>query len=489
MPKYQYANITVITILLISIITSRLKVKYPKFFATPRKKYNLLRAILISWGLIVIGAAFLRYGIHVPLTTYLKGGDFASYYAGALSIRAGNNLYRDLASYNIDIGNVREHERYFTPDEYSKDASERLKKILEDNKIEAIGPFTYPPFNYIFFIPWTFLNWHLAFRLWVFINLFLIIASIFLFSRSTPSSFRFYDFFIVGISAAMFHPLTFAQWENQINIFILFLLVVGFYSFKKDKPLLVGLSLALAIHIKVFPVIMTAYFLWKREWKVLMWAVIFLVIIAIFIGVVSDISLLVDYITIVFPKWMGYPRPFDMNQSFNGFFSRIFYSGEGFTALYNNERLAKSLTMLSSTLVILITIAFCNNNIRENKRLFDLEYGLVIVASQLCSSWVLIHHLTWYILPLLILYEYYRNNHTSSCLLPLLIASSWMMLGLRYEYGIPEYKVGFWIFMISIKFYGMILLWIAYLATIIKERKKPSGSNIRKEQLQAQEAN
>ncbi|MBU1628377.1 DUF2029 domain-containing protein [bacterium] len=458
MPKYQYANITTALILLLSVFTSRLKSRYPLFFKNNIKLYMGIRILGIILGLVVIGGAFLLYGIHVPLTTYLKGGDFASYYAGAMSIKLGNNLYRDLASFNVDIDGLRESEKYFTPETYDKKGSERLRKILEDNKIEAIGPFTYPPLNYIFFIPWTWMNWHLAFRIWVFINLTLIILSILLFTKSHDFGFKFYDFFLIGISAAMFHPLTFAQWENQINILVLFLLVSSFYGFKKKLYPLVGISLALAIHIKVFPIIMTAYFLWKREWKAFFWTLAFILMIAISICTIFDFSLLTDYITIVFPKWMGYLRPFDMNQSFNGFFSRILYSGEGFQALYKNEQLAKVLTIIFSGLVIIMTIAFCKNNMRDNKNFFDLEYGLVIVASQLCSSWVLIHHLTWYILPLMILYRYYRNNYKDNFLLPLLISLSWMLIGFRYEYGIPEYKTWFWIFMISVKFYGMILL-------------------------------
>jgi len=471
MPKYQIANITAALILILSVVISRLKLKYPNFYENREKVYKSIRLGVIFLGFLIVGIAFIRYNVHVPLTTYLRGGDFASYYAGALSIREGHNLYRDLASYNMDVLEDRDAEKYFIPDDYDQGGSERLREILESNKIEAIGPFTYPPLNYILFIPWTLFNWHLSFRIWVFINLILIIISILLILKSYKIEIAMYDYFLIGILTAMFHPLTFAQWENQINILVLFLVVLSFYSFKNKNYYLVGFSLALAIHIKVFPVIMTAYFIWKREWKSVIWTLIFILLLSLVIIAAGDFTLISDYISTVFPKWMGYLRPFDMNQSFNGFFSRIFYSGEGFTALYANEFLASTLVKIFSGIIILTTILFCNNNIKANARFFDLEYGLVIVASQLCSSWVLIHHLTWYILPFLILYIHYRFIQNQTLFFPLLISISWILVGFRYEYGIPKYKSGLWIFMISLKFYGMIILWLAYLLALRKENR------------------
>jgi hypothetical protein len=477
MPKYQYANITAAIILFLSISLKKIEYIFPSYYEKNKKKIELIKKFIIAIGILIIGCAFLKYGIHVPLTTYHRGGDFASYYAGATEIKNGNNLYRDLAFFNVEVEKTRALENYFTPSTFDSAASKRLKEVLDSNGIEAIGPFTYPPFNYIFFIPWTLIEWRLAFKVWVFINLLLIILSIYFYAKTKGVNFGFNDYFLVGILAAMFHPLTFSQWENQINILVLFLLVLSYYFFKKDKPAFVALSLAFAIHIKVFPVIMVGYFLWKRKWNVVGWTIVFFIGIIVFIGIISEFSLFFDYVSIVFPKWMGYLRPFDMNQSFNGFFSRIFFTGEGFKAIYENAALAKLLIYICSITVIVITILFCRNKIEDNEKLFDLEYGLVIVGSQLCSSWVLLHHLTWYLLPLMIIYRYYKDNLKSSTALPVLVAISSMLIGFRYEYGIPEYKIGMSIFMISIKFYGMILLWMSFLITIIIERKHSNKSS------------
>jgi hypothetical protein len=57
--------------------------------------------------------------------------------------------------------------------------------------------------------------------------------------------------------------------HNNVNLFILFLVVGCLEAFRRRYDSLAGLTLALAVACKVTPVLFVAYFAWKRCWRVL----------------------------------------------------------------------------------------------------------------------------------------------------------------------------------------------------------------------------
>jgi hypothetical protein len=57
--------------------------------------------------------------------------------------------------------------------------------------------------------------------------------------------------------------------HNNVNIFILFLVAACLEAFRRGWDLAAGLVLALAVACKVTPLLLVAYFAWKRSWRVL----------------------------------------------------------------------------------------------------------------------------------------------------------------------------------------------------------------------------
>jgi hypothetical protein len=66
--------------------------------------------------------------------------------------------------------------------------------------------------------------------------------------------------------------------HNNVNIFILFLVVGCLEAFRRQLDTLAGLALALAVACKVTPLLFVAYFAWKRCWRVLGAALVGLVL-------------------------------------------------------------------------------------------------------------------------------------------------------------------------------------------------------------------
>ncbi len=64
-------------------------------------------------------------------------------------------------------------------------------------------------------------------------------------------------------------PIMGDLYHNNVNIFILFLLVGSLFAFSRGRHATSGVILALAIACKVTPALFIPYFLWKRAWRAL----------------------------------------------------------------------------------------------------------------------------------------------------------------------------------------------------------------------------
>ncbi len=65
---------------------------------------------------------------------------------------------------------------------------------------------------------------------------------------------------------------------GQPNLLLLGLLMVAFLGLRKDMPWLSGLAVATAAAIKAFPIVMIAYFLWRKKWSAAIWTVVFSIV-------------------------------------------------------------------------------------------------------------------------------------------------------------------------------------------------------------------
>lgn len=77
-------------------------------------------------------------------------------------------------------------------------------------------------------------------------------------------SLPLFSFCVILVSGAM---------RCQASIFMFTLMVATFYFHFAKNPIASGMSLAAAILMKVFPVVLVAYFAWRRQWRVLLSAV------------------------------------------------------------------------------------------------------------------------------------------------------------------------------------------------------------------------
>jgi alpha-1,2-mannosyltransferase len=110
----------------------------------------------------------------------------------------------------------------------------------------------------------------------------------------------------------------------QINFFILLLSCLALQFFVEKKDHRAGFFLALAIALKVYPIVLLVYFFWKREWRIIGWTISFWLIINALCFPVLGIRESLDY----FSHWYSHiatvpPVAHHTNQSFFGMGQRL----------------------------------------------------------------------------------------------------------------------------------------------------------------------
>lgn len=131
--------------------------------------------------------------------------------------------------------------------------------------------------------------------------------------------------------------------HNNVNIFILFLVVGCLEAFRRRLDTLAGLTLALAVACKVTPLLFVAYFAWKRCWQLLAATLVGLVL---WLVVVPGLTFGWDHNRQLMTGWYALmiERPLlkgeitteHPNQALTGFVYRLFTHSPSYIVYPNN---------------------------------------------------------------------------------------------------------------------------------------------------------
>ena len=192
--------------------------------------------------------------------------------------------------------------------------------------------------------------------------------------------------------------------HGNINLFVCLLATGGIYAFVRGKDVMAGLLLGLATAVKITPALLIVYFLYKRQWKLTIAAVIGL---ALFLIVVPVLAQGPGPAWSQFVNWYAYyVEPYvvrgevfstQINQSLPGVLYRLSVhspaierSGEAVNLLNITHEQARWLIRAVSA-VILIGLGYLfRAKITSRGSLGQVaEYGLVLLAMLILSerSW------------------------------------------------------------------------------------------------------
>jgi hypothetical protein len=176
--------------------------------------------------------------------------DFQDYYSASKLFVEKKDLYNQST-----LTNLKSDVKL---DDLFKPENLLLLEKLKGN----IGTYIYPPLFAFLLIPFSFLNYEIASVLFVSLNFICLLISLFLCSRFFSSK-RIYTILFITILIS-FKFLENHVVNNQVAFILLALVLFSVYT---KNSILSGLSLSLAIWIKITPAIFLLYFLLQKDFR------------------------------------------------------------------------------------------------------------------------------------------------------------------------------------------------------------------------------
>jgi len=251
-------------------------------------------------------------------------------------------------------------------------------------------PYIYPPTSLAWLLPLSILPMRVAEAGWLILSVGALMTSVVLLFKAVDQPLKWQSVLLVfGLSLLAF-PTKFTLGMGQINLFLLFMISLTFYLYQTKRLGWAGLSLAIAVSIKLTPVVLLLFFLRKKEWRVLTSFLVSSIAILGFSIYAFGWGLTEQYWLEVFPSLPTTGNAVYYNQSLAGVLAR----------LEVDNQVAGAINFL--VMIGLLTWSWL---LIQPKRLQPLqhllEFGLLIIVVLLIGGLAWQHHLVLLLIPFL----------------------------------------------------------------------------------------
>ncbi|MBN1870606.1 MAG: DUF2029 domain-containing protein [Candidatus Omnitrophica bacterium] len=220
----------------------------------------------------------------------------------------------------------------------------------------SVTPYKYSPMFAFLFSPLTLLPKHLASLIFFTMNFFMVAGICFLSGRIMNIEGLSFGQKVLLFSIPVLFTSRFILlvWDaGQVNILMLFLVVLSLFLLKRNQVILSACCLALSAFIKYMPVLFLPYFVVKKQWKYVAWVMIFMLLFslipALYVGLDQEINYLKNWLPFIshtsldLLSWVDYKNQslystvlrysmdlsaYDFNYS-HSFLNLTFYQGLG----------------------------------------------------------------------------------------------------------------------------------------------------------------
>lgn len=375
--------------------------------------------------LICLWALFIALVTFLAMETSVGRYDFITYHHNAERLIASETLY---GSY-----------------------TNRFDYIYPPLLAQSIAPLT------------TFLDLDIISLSWHIVSLALLVLSMGLVNHTINNPKQRFMFWLMPL---IFIPNYQSMWVGQISMVMLACFTGAWFAYKHDRPIITGGLLALATWLKVYPIFLILYFMWKRDWKVT--ASAFIVGIGL-LGlqiVISDMTTVTTYFFEILPGLAnnGQMTGLFKNSSILGFTYKLFTETPDIIPLVHNPNIASISRWILTAIFVggsLFLISRPNKHAQDNSEgaRFDLEYGLVILVSLLFASTLWVSGMP----PLILCYQLLlkQNLHRQTrrfVWVSFSIVSFYFLYLLAFQVGnkLPA-------LILSMGFCGLFLLWVLFM--------------------------
>lgn len=302
-----------------------------------------------------------------------QGVDFTTYYKAALDVRAGANPF----------GATIAWIHSYTPGSQIKGSY-----------------FVYTPFFALLLVPLTLLPLAAAATLWGVLNLASLAGATYACFRAVAVRPTALGVAGVVAAASLVGSVRKDLYFGQANIFILSLLCFMLWALLSRRSAWAGVLLAVACAIKPPLLILVAFFLWKREFRVICVAVV--TFLALLLGPFVYLGGHVwhDQLTI-WRFWSNMYVSYIDNESAKGLLARILDINPYIRPLVHAPELATALwLLLALTMALLTVVSVAPVRMARDLRSL-LELGLVLTALLVVGPLTEYYYLTVLLLPLM----------------------------------------------------------------------------------------
>jgi hypothetical protein len=330
--------------------------------------------------------------------------------------------------------------------------------------------FKVPPFYGMLFTPFVFedglmiLFWHRI------INMILLAVVLVIIIRS----FQLSLFSTLGVGLVMLvsmRPLADTVAYGQIDILLLFWLILALIASQRGYDTWAGAAVALGTLFKLYPIILLGFFLAKRQWRAFIGFAVAMIICNGVAVAVMGWEMHRMYLFEVVPR-IGGGTAWVENQTLNGFFSRLF-STDMSASIFHHPTVTL-MTYVSFGLAALGAMALSLLPADRSSPRYMLQFGVFVVLMVLVVPAAWMHYQTIVVVAFLGLLLYTAEFGMSRWMAALAgLSYALIAYGNQWSFYANKIMGGLTVLGVSYKFYGLVLLLIVIVAALFDEVEQP----------------
>jgi alpha-1,2-mannosyltransferase len=278
----------------------------------------------------------------------------------------------------------------------------------------------------------------------------------------------------VIIALGLMQPAFDSIAYGQIDVVLLALVTLALLALRAQRPALVGLAVALAALLKLYPLVLVLFLAARREGRAVAWT-------AAWLAVLNGLAIAVvgwgehaTYVTEVLPR-IGGGTGWVENQTVNGFLSRLLLGARRPEPVHD-----RAVDLLTGTAFVLVAgasawVAARRGGARTSAE--GLLFGVFLVVMVLAVPAAWIHYETVTILAFLLVARTAADRPLSpAAAFAVAAAFGLVAYGNQWTFYDGSPRPGLTVLGLSREFYGLVLLWAAALVAGASERGRLSDA-------------
>lgn len=192
---------------------------------------------------------------------------------------------------------------------------------------------------------------------------------------------------------------------GQSDIWIFSLMLVAFWAFTRKRDMVAGVAIGIASLTKLTPALLLVYWAWKREWRVVFYALATMAVVLVVSLPVIEVNRWIEYATQIFPA-LSTGTAYAQNQSLPGLISRLMLEPKYAAGLQSapSEPAVRVATTAAELALVGLGLIFTRGRLKSRLDFkFALEYSVWLTILLVISPISWDHYFTWMLLPVVVM--------------------------------------------------------------------------------------